>query len=386
MNILIIPSWYNTPEDPISGIFFKEQALALQSFIPKTDKIFIVFVESFSIFNLKIYIRRKRVSIGIEDGIPTLRTKFLRFPKMHKLNCIIGAKKLSKAVKIAEKKWNLKFDLVHIHSAIEAGIWYNMSKLPIPYIITEHRSNFSRNLITQTQGKLLPDVFNNAKRIISVGEGLAKQIRRYTNKEIQIIYNIVYDKKKKSCNTNQNVNKKFSFFSLGINARVKGFDILLKAFAKFIESGKEGCLQIAGLNQSQKEWLKSLQISETVMRNVELIDKISHEQVFDYLENCDCFVLVSRHETFGVVFAEAMYCGKPVIASATGGPDSFINKKNGILVSVENIDETAAALDYVLNNYRQYDSEYIKGFAKENFAPDVICKQLYDVYREVINK
>ena len=44
--------------------------------------------------------------------------------------------------------WNLKFDLVHIHSAIEAGIWYNMSKLPIPYIITEHRSNFSRNLIT----------------------------------------------------------------------------------------------------------------------------------------------------------------------------------------------------------------------------------------------
>ena len=109
-------------------------------------------------------------------------------------------------------------------------------------------------------------------------------------------------------------------------------------------------------------------------------------KVFDYLDNCDCFVLVSRYETFGVVFAESMYCGKPVIANATGGPDSFINKKNGILVSVENIDETAAALDFVLNNYRQFDSEYIRGFAKENFAPDVICKQLYNVYREVINK
>jgi len=28
MNILILPSWYTTPENPLNGIFFKEQAIA----------------------------------------------------------------------------------------------------------------------------------------------------------------------------------------------------------------------------------------------------------------------------------------------------------------------------------------------------------------------
>ena len=30
MHILIIPSWYNTPAEPIRGSFFRDQALALQ--------------------------------------------------------------------------------------------------------------------------------------------------------------------------------------------------------------------------------------------------------------------------------------------------------------------------------------------------------------------
>lgn len=42
--------------------------------------------------------------------------------------------------------------------------------------------------------------------------------------------------------------------------------------------------------------------------------------------NCaDCFVAPSTNEPFGLVYLEAMACGLPVIATASGGPPSFVN-------------------------------------------------------------
>ena len=38
-------------------------------------------------------------------------------------------------------------------------------------------------------------------------------------------------------------------------------------------------------------------------------------------EECDCFVLPSAGETFGVVYVEAMAAGLPVIATRCGGPE-----------------------------------------------------------------
>ena len=57
MNILIIPSWYNSKEKPLNGIFFKEQAMALKNYFQKkntNDKVFILYLERFSILDLKI--------------------------------------------------------------------------------------------------------------------------------------------------------------------------------------------------------------------------------------------------------------------------------------------------------------------------------------------
>lgn len=385
MNILLLPSWYTTPENPISGIFFKEQALALQSYFDRFysgSKIYVLVVEQFSVLSMRMYLKRKSFSVCDEDGITTIRDKFLCFPKLYRVNLHRSGRKIARIIKRCKLKLNLSFDLVHIHSALNAGIWYLLSGLKIPYVITEHSCSYSRNLVTEVQKAYLQDVFDNASHIIAVGNGLVHEIGKYTKKRVEVIFNIVapsFDRHEYA----DIKNNTFTFFSLGVNARKKGFDILLTAFQNCIFDGMKSKLVIAGLLPEEKKWLLSIGIADETLSHVELLEKLDRDEVYSYMETSDCFVLVSRHETFGVVFAEAMYCGKPVIASITGGPDSFVTTETGLLVPTEDIEKTSEAMKYMYENYSAYDSAVIKNYAEEHFSADVICSKLTDVYRKI---
>ncbi len=65
----------------------------------------------------------------------------------------------------------------------------------------------------------------------------------------------------------------------------------------------------------------------------------------DYYNACDLFVMPSRREGFGIVFAEALACGKPVLAADAGGaPDAVLDGGLGRLVDPGDADGTARAV------------------------------------------
>ncbi len=53
------------------------------------------------------------------------------------------------------------------------------------------------------------------------------------------------------------------------------------------------------------------------------------------LASCDCYVSLHRAEGFGLTMAEAMYLGKPVIATGYSGNLDFMNSENSLLVDHE---------------------------------------------------
>jgi glycosyltransferase involved in cell wall biosynthesis len=64
-----------------------------------------------------------------------------------------------------------------------------------------------------------------------------------------------------------------------------------------------------------------------------LIDRIfTDNEIKNLVRCCDCFVSLHRSEGFGLGMAEAMYLGKPVIATGYSGNMDFMNRENSFLV------------------------------------------------------
>jgi glycosyltransferase involved in cell wall biosynthesis len=64
-----------------------------------------------------------------------------------------------------------------------------------------------------------------------------------------------------------------------------------------------------------------------------LIDRVMEDrEIKELVRLCDCFLSLHRSEGFGRGLAEAMYFGKPVIATGYSGNLDFMNEMNSCLV------------------------------------------------------
>lgn len=130
----------------------------------------------------------------------------------------------------------------------------------------------------------------------------------------------------------------------------KGFDIMLEAVARLRDEGVRVTLRIAG-DGPEKDTLKA-QAARLGLgpEQVEFAGWVS--PVEDFLAQVDVFVLPSRVEPFGLVVAEAMAAGVPVIASDIDGPKTILKTGQlGLMVPPENPEALAEALRAVFADW-----------------------------------
>lgn len=381
MKVLVLPSWYPDNKTPLNGIFFKEQAEALV----RSD--IEVIVLSVSVKSLREFDKEKKANkleFSEENGVKVYRyTTYNYFPKLTELYLKYYSVVIKKLIKKVIDKEG-KPDLIHIHSALDAGIAYIKSKINIPYVITEHSTKYSRGMVGKVEGKYLSRLFENAKSIMVVGNGLKKELGKYISKEkIQVVYNPVvmpkYEIKEDKSKTN------FRFFSLGFLAKKKAMDVLIESFNLNKDKFKDVELFIGGDGEEYNN-LKKLIDDYGLNNNIFLLGSLNREEVAFNMKNCDCFVLPSRFETFGIVYVEAMYYGKPVIATRTGGPDTFVNDTCGILIDIDNKNQLIEAMESVIKNYDKYSSVEIQKYCEDKFSEGVIMEELKKIYKEVIGE
>jgi glycosyltransferase involved in cell wall biosynthesis len=129
-------------------------------------------------------------------------------------------------------------------------------------------------------------------------------------------------------------------------------DVLIEAYALLPKNlRQEHPLRIIG-EGSERPRLGALAEKRGV--KVEFTGKIeSHEDVIALLKAADLFIMPSRRESFGITVLEAMYCGVPVISTATEGPSDHVkNAENGFLVPIGGAAEMAKRMEEVLSNSR----------------------------------
>lgn len=155
----------------------------------------------------------------------------------------------------------------------------------------------------------------------------------------------------------------------------KGFDVLINSWANV---RKEYNLLIIGGGDKKHEYQD--QITSLGLKNVQLIDFMTPQQLKYYYRASDLFVLPTREDVWGLVINEAMASGLPVITTdkCIAGLELIKENQNGFIVPINDEKELAMKINTILsdyelsNNMAQYNLKKIKNYTIENIAKNHI--------------
>lgn len=132
--------------------------------------------------------------------------------------------------------------------------------------------------------------------------------------------------------------------ALGRMDPLKGFDLLLLAFAELLRHRQDTDLLLAG-----EGWLKpglqELSRKLGLERHVRFLGEADRKKVVQLLNGCRFLVVPSTVEPFGIVNLEGMAAGKAVVAFSVGGiPEVVQTGRTGILVPCPDITRLTQAM------------------------------------------
>lgn len=277
-----------------------------------------------------------------------------------------------------------KPDIIHAHFTDIASITVKALKHTcIPVVMTEHSSGINSEIIDKQLKVMATHVYRNVDEIVAVSQSLKQKIKREFNVDACYIPNIV-DLEIYNYVPSDKVSSEFRFVSVGSLIPRKQMQLLINGFSSFSKNVPNSELLIFG-SGPEEEFLRN-QISNLGLSDkVKLQGSARREIIASVLKTSSCFVLVSEVETFGVVFIEALACGLPVIATISGGPETFIHAGNGILIPVNDEKALVEAMKTMYQNYQYYDREKIAVEIIQKFSPKAVANQLQVLYQRVIN-
>ena len=107
------------------------------------------------------------------------------------------------------------------------------------------------------------------------------------------------------------------------------------------------------------------------------------ESVLEHLRHTDIFVMPSHTETFGLVYAEAMSQGLPVLYTKGQGFDGqFPEGTVGYAVSDTDAEDLADKIKRVIENYEQLSSNCVE--MADKFDWHTIAKQYKEIYQVIV--
>jgi len=183
----------------------------------------------------------------------------------------------------------------------------------------------------------------------------------------------------------KNIREEKEILFVGFPFKLKGVDILIKAFKKISSKYPDWKLKILGWFPNPEELNNTIEGHPQIYHH----KAVGHEEIVQHIGSCGIFVLPSRSEAMGRVLVEAMAAGKPRIGSNVEGIPSVINDGiDGLLFETENADDLAEKMAMLMSNedLRRKLGKAGETRAKMEFTKSNYFNHLINFYNDVLEK
>jgi glycosyltransferase involved in cell wall biosynthesis len=151
----------------------------------------------------------------------------------------------------------------------------------------------------------------------------------------------------------------------------KGYDQIIQTLPEIRRSIPNVHYILVGKG-SDRDRIEQLITQLNLQENVTLAGFIPDHELGDHYNLCDVFAMPSKGEGFGIVYLEALACGKPTLGgSKDGAVDALCHGELGALVDPDNLDEIAQTLINVLQG--TYPNSIM-------YQPEILRQKIIEIY------
>jgi len=366
MKICIVSYLYPTTENRTMGLFVHHQARELA----KNNEVHVITKNLGSMPDCEMV-----------DGVKVHRISSFNFGLLRKI------------ISLHSK---FKLDVIHSHflgfSTLVSGMTSRI--LNVPFVVTLHGAEILSGGIIKRFYLSFPD------RIMCVSKYTSHLAENIAGKgRISIINNGVDPERLKATKKGEifkrqiGLGNHYILLSVADLVKRKGIDTVIRALPS-IKGNFPGATYIIIGRGPEKENLASLAKQLKVDRNVRFISYVSDEELSNYYNACDIFVLMSRTlqkenavEGFGIVFIEASLFKKPVIAGKSGGTsDAVVHGITGFLLDPDDKDELQEKIKLLLkkSGLRKRLGTNGKNFVMKNMLWKHNARKTIRVYKDAM--
>ena len=327
MRVALIPSWFPTPEKPLFGSFVMDQARAVCASSPDLEMHVLAPEASERWLSIRSPVSAWRtfaesyaadIPVECDSAYPNLFVH--RIPTVQ-ASSHLGVDGWTPYRLIVQRALNDierqrgRVDLMHAHVCYPAGVICAGLRPRRPWILTEHQGPFPfPDLRDSPDGawRRAQRAFRAASAVVAVSRTQAREIEQNTTVRPTVIPNVCDEQL--FYPRHERASGPFRFLTVAGLVEGKGIDTLLEGIARFIARGRKALFTIVGvgpLESRLRDQCDMLGLNDVV----EWRGVVSRRDLPGQFRMADAFVLPSQHESFGVVYIEALASGIPVVAT-----------------------------------------------------------------------
>lgn len=277
------------------------------------------------------------------------------------------------------KNWLLReninfnsYDLIHAHTLFSDGYQAYISKQP--YVVTVRNTDINYYMKYYKHLKFI------GRRILKKAAAVIFLSEAYKTRAIENLFEDKQDREnillkshtipngvndfwiKNSSDKNKNINEKINILFIGRIMENKNIEFLAENLqSKYFNQNIE--IYIVG-DIVEHKYYKKIQH----YKNLTFLGKKNKEEIIEIMKKMHIFALISHHETFGLVYLEAITQNLPVLYTKNEGFDQFFFEgKVGYSVSPKNGLQLIKKVNSIIKNYDEIQTN-LNEIKKEKFG------------------